>query len=102
MVYVDAQCEGGGTEFPRIRMPETWKGNWCKFLECNINEEKEVKGGKQSMGITFKPIRRNAVFWENIRSDGHGYQETWHAGLPVLAGWKVGLNIWSWGTGREQ
>jgi prolyl 4-hydroxylase len=36
------------------------------------------------------------VYWENMRSDGSGYPESWHAGLPVESGSKIGLNIWSW------
>lgn len=101
MVYVDAQCEGGGTEFPRIRMPDVSKGRWCEFLECEEDEDKNPKG-KENLGIVFKPIKGNAVFWENIRPDGRGYEETFHAGLPVLSGSKVGLNIWSWGPSRRR
>lgn len=93
MVYIDADCEGGGTEFPKVRMPDTGHGRWCEFLAC---------GDEQKMGVTFKPIKGNAVFWENLRSDGRGYEETYHAGLPVLSGSKVGLNIWSWGSARER
>ncbi|KAI0396901.1 hypothetical protein F5Y17DRAFT_417276 [Xylariaceae sp. FL0594] len=50
-------------------------------------------------GVTFKAIPGNAVYWENFRPDGtgRGWQETWHAGLPVTKGTKVGLNIWSSG-----
>lgn len=92
MVYVDAQCEGGGTEFPRIEMPQGETGRWCEFLECG-----EDVGGT---GVTFKPITGNAVFWVNLRPDGRGYEETWHAGSPVTRGSKVGLNIWSWGSAR--
>jgi prolyl 4-hydroxylase len=88
MVYVHANCTGGGTEFPRLKMPEDPR--WCEFLDC----------GEESKGVTFKPISGNAVFWENLRSDGSGYTETWHAGLPVTSGVKVGLNIWSWYTGE--
>jgi prolyl 4-hydroxylase len=97
MVYVAADCEGGGTEFPRIRMPDTMRGHtrWCEFLECG----KTLKEG-ESMGVTFKPIKGNAVFWENIGRDGRGYEETFHAALPVTRGEKVGLNIWSWGPSR--
>jgi prolyl 4-hydroxylase len=99
MVYVDGQCEGGGTEFPRLRMPDQSRRQWCKFLECEENEV--VKdGSKTKMGITFKPKKGNAVFWENIRPDGRGYEETWHAALPVISGTKVGLNIWTWGPAR--
>lgn len=86
MVYLEANCTGGGTNFPRLRMPEERK--WCEFLECGTGEDHE--------GVTFKPIKGNAIFWENVRSDGTGYKECWHAGLPVRSGTKIGLNIWSW------
>jgi prolyl 4-hydroxylase len=86
MVYVDANCTGGGTGFPRLAKPAS--RNWCSWIEC--------AGDKEQEGITFKPVRGNAVFWENLRADGTGYAETWHAGLPVETGTKIGLNIWSW------
>jgi prolyl 4-hydroxylase len=72
MVYVDAACQGGGTEFPRLRMPETRKGRWCDFLECGDHHEDSNGSRKKKMGITFKPIKGNAIFWENLRSDGRG------------------------------
>ena len=75
MVYVDAHCEGGGTEFPRIKTPETRRGRWCDFLECGDREEVERSHKEENMGVTFKPITGNAVFWENIRSDGRGYRK---------------------------
>ncbi|KAH8801506.1 hypothetical protein F5884DRAFT_684711 [Xylogone sp. PMI_703] len=110
MVYVDADCKGGGTEFPRLKMPMAGKDGtgvekrWCEFLECECNvessEERALENGNRtSEVVVFKPIKGNAVFWENInRRNGRGYEETWHAGLPVINGTKVGLNIWSWGT----
>jgi prolyl 4-hydroxylase len=100
MVYVDANCDGGGTEFPRIRMPSGKKGRWCEFLECNHVTSKEKKG--LELGVTFKPITGNAVFWQNLAANGRGYEETYHAGLPVLSGHKVGLNIWSWGSSQRR
>lgn len=90
MVYLDANCTGGGTNFPRLRMPR--KRQWCRFIECD--EDNTI--GTSYEGVTFKPIKGNAIFWENLRPDGTGYPETWHAALPVLSGTKVGLNIWSW------
>ncbi|OCK95458.1 uncharacterized protein K441DRAFT_658884 [Cenococcum geophilum 1.58] len=83
MVYLEANCTGGGTNFPRLEIPRG--GNWCEFVECESRQ-----------GVTFKPLKGNAVFWENFRADGTGYKECWHAGLPVLSGTKIGLNIWSW------
>ncbi|KAJ5625845.1 hypothetical protein N7510_002154 [Penicillium lagena] len=89
MVYLDADCTGGGTNFPRLSMPRGKQ--WCRFLECEDDDQQEKK-----QGITFKPIKGNAIFWENLRPDGSGYPETWHAAYPVTSGTKVGLNIWSW------
>ncbi|KAF2091907.1 oxidoreductase [Saccharata proteae CBS 121410] len=85
MVYLDANCTGGGTNFPRLNMPSDKK--WCSYLDCDDSEHE---------GVTFKPIAGNAIYWENFGPDGSGYEECWHAGLPVLSGTKIGLNIWSW------
>lgn len=93
MVYVDTECEGGGTKFPRLDMPEGQR--WCQFVECG-GEHKASDTDEESGGIVFKPRKGTAVYWENFRPDGSGYQETWHAGLPVKSGYKIGLNIWSW------
>jgi hypothetical protein len=89
MVYVDANCTGGGTGFPRLARPRS--RHWCRFIDCETPENISEK-----QGVVFKPVRGNAVFWENLRADGTGYMETWHAGLPVETGTKIGLNIWSW------
>jgi prolyl 4-hydroxylase len=88
MVYLEADCTGGGTNFPRLRKPT--EKSWCKFIECDEEGEEGLEG------VTFKPIKGNAVFWENLRLDGTGYEESWHAGMPVKSGRKIGLNIWSW------
>lgn len=97
MVYVDVSPDiiGGGTEFPRIVGPKG--GRWEEFLDTT--EGLDPRSGKNVTveGVTFKPIKGNAVFWENVDRDGRGYEETWHAGLPVERGSKVGLNIWSYG-----
>jgi prolyl 4-hydroxylase len=83
MVYLDDDCTGGGTKFPRLEKPSGQA--WCDVIDCEDPE-----------GVAFKPVKGNAVYWENFRPDGKGYEETWHAGLPVKSGVKVGLNIWSW------
>ncbi|KAJ4370527.1 hypothetical protein N0V83_005048 [Neocucurbitaria cava] len=120
MVYLEANnCTGGGTHFPRLNKPV--EKSWCKFIECEEDEDQaaaeqssssssmaggggssaEKKKAQQQQqlleqGVIFKPVKGNAVFWENMRSDGSGYLESWHAGLPVKSGSKIGLNIWSW------
>ncbi|KKK19623.1 hypothetical protein ARAM_005189 [Aspergillus rambellii] len=93
MVYLAADCEGGGTNFPRLRKPRD--RSWCRFIECD-DTASEAGGDGKGQGVTFKPVKGNAVFWENLRPDGSGYPETWHAAFPVTRGEKVGLNIWSW------
>ncbi|KAG9196280.1 prolyl 4-hydroxylase [Alternaria panax] len=106
MVYLEANCTGGGTHFPRLERPQD--EHWCRFIECGHEASSRDAGlstgatedGRHredlSKGVIFKPITGNAVFWENMRSDGSGYAESWHAGLPVTKGVKIGLNIWSW------
>lgn len=86
MVYLGDECRGGGTHFPRLERPVGRA--WCRFLEC--------EGDGAGEGVTFRPIKGNAIFWVNLRQDGMGYPETWHKAFPVEEGTKVGLNIWSW------
>ncbi|EFX02851.1 2og-Fe oxygenase family protein [Grosmannia clavigera kw1407] len=122
MVYVDdgelnspneprQPLVGGGTYFPRVpRRSADFR--WCPFINCEGDAEVEVEDegedgqdgyrppqNNTTTGVVFKPVPGNAVLWENFRSDGTGrpFEETWHAGLRVLEGVKVGLNIWSWG-----
>jgi prolyl 4-hydroxylase len=86
MVYLESEgVKGGGTHFPRLTHPGK-NDELCKFIDCDGVRE----------GVTFKPVAGNAVYWENMRQDGSGYAESWHAGLPVEEGKKIGLNIWSW------
>ncbi|KAJ5988868.1 hypothetical protein N7481_004078 [Penicillium waksmanii] len=104
MVYLGADCEGGGTNFPRLQMPTreeeaqagaTGEGGSGPGAGTGTGEDGRLARSKKD-GITVKPIKGNAVFWENLRADGTGYTETWHAAYPVTSGTKVGLNIWSW------
>lgn len=89
MVYVGCEgCKGGGTRFPRL--PKVDKEALCDVVECEQGE------GEDGLGVTFKPVAGNAIYWENFRPDGKGWEELWHAALPVEEGVKVGLNIWSW------
>ncbi|RDW62122.1 hypothetical protein BP6252_11555 [Coleophoma cylindrospora] len=85
-VYIEANCTGGGTNFPRLNPPPTDE-KWCKFIDCDRPYED---------GVTFKPITGNAVFWKNLKNDGEGNTKTLHSGQPVTSGTKLGLNIWTW------
>ena len=100
----DAPLKGGGTAFPRLPRRSS-DDRWCKFIRCGETSLGESGAdpddiqANASTGVVFQPVVGNAVFWENFRPDGTGraYEQTWHAGLRVLQGVKVGLNIWSWG-----
>jgi prolyl 4-hydroxylase len=98
MVYLEANCTAGGTHFPRLRhpSPDHEGSDWCRFIECPSRPSTAEIEDPLKEGIIFKPIAGNAVYWENMRSDGSGYKESWHAGLPVESGTKIGMNIWNW------
>lgn len=83
-VYIQANCTGGGTGFPRLDAPRDEK--WCQFVDCNQPWD---------AGVTFLPLLGNAIFWKNLESDGSGNTKTLHAGLPVTSGMKMGMNIWT-------
>ncbi|KAK4182628.1 hypothetical protein QBC35DRAFT_395590 [Podospora australis] len=85
-VHVSNDTSGGGTNFPRLNPPESAK--WCEEKIVDCDEEWEN-------GITFLPVEGNAIYWENLGQNGRGDERTLHAGLPVLTGNKVGMNIWT-------
>ncbi|KAF3770046.1 hypothetical protein M406DRAFT_284568 [Cryphonectria parasitica EP155] len=108
MVWVDGSSDdpedtlqGGGTEFPLLRKAGLDE-RWCRFIECGTTTTRAKKGEEAAEAedkVVFKPLAGNAVYWENFKPDGtgRGWDEAWHAGLPVIRGTKVGLNIWTWG-----
>jgi hypothetical protein len=84
-VYLQADCEGGETNFPHMEIGKDLdKELWCEFVDCEDGEA----------GVKWLPRTGNAIFWENLE-DKRGIKEVSHAGLPVLDGVKIGLNIWS-------
>lgn len=85
MVYVSANCTGGGTNFPLLKRPTA--ESWCTAIDCRSPVEQ---------GVTFVPRNGAAVFWQNFDAQGRGWKDTLHSGMPVQSGVKIGLNIWSW------
>lgn len=77
---------GGGTNFPRLVGVDA--EGWCEsgVVDCD---------GEWEGGVTFRPVEGNAVFWENLGDRGEGDERTMHAGLPLVGGEKVGMNIWT-------
>lgn len=107
MVWLDdgaGSLVGGGTDFPLLRRPSA-DARWCRFIECpdetnDSSSSSSTDTNNNNRGVVFKPVVGNAVYWENFPPGtvaGPGYDESWHAGLPVEVGVKVGLNIWSVG-----
>lgn len=88
--YVDASDDiaGGGTHFPKL--PAKSGEGWCRFVECDDQWDR---------GVTFRAVAGNAVYWTNLVKgpDGNpkGDDRVLHAGLPVIRGSKLGMNIWS-------
>jgi len=83
-VHVSNDTTGGGTNFPLVISPRDER--WCGILECDE---------PYASGLTFRPVEGNAIFWENLTPAGVGDPRTEHAGLPVTAGVKIGMNIWT-------
>ncbi|CAN8103926.1 unnamed protein product [Discula destructiva] len=83
-VHVSNDTTGGGTNFPVLDAPRDER--WCNVLDCDEPYEH---------GVTFRPVEGNAVYWENLLANGVGDERTLHAGLPVVAGQKIGMNIWT-------
>ncbi|POR31725.1 Putative prolyl 4-hydroxylase 4, partial [Tolypocladium paradoxum] len=81
-----ANVTGGGTNFPLLDAPRDER--WCRFVDCDEERER---------GVTFRPVEGNAVYWDNLLADGSGRgdQRTLHAGLPVVSGEKIGMNLWT-------
>jgi hypothetical protein len=51
--------------------------------------------------LTVWPRKGDALFWYNLNRDGHGNEETLHAGCPVLLGNKWVMNVWINAAGQE-
>ncbi|ORX95510.1 hypothetical protein BCR34DRAFT_498428 [Clohesyomyces aquaticus] len=87
-VAVSDNIIGGGTQFPLLDAPRDER--WCAIIDCDKSWEE---------GVTFRPVQGNAVFWRNMNEGREGKLEgdaqTLHAGLPVLRGSKLGMNIWT-------
>ncbi|KAK6865404.1 hypothetical protein PG995_001932 [Apiospora arundinis] len=92
-VYLEANCTGGGTHFPLLPRPRD--PAWCEYIECGTTGE-AGEAEEPLDGVVFKPIPGNAIYWENLREDRTGYNETLHQGLPIKSGVKIGMNAWSW------
>lgn len=99
-VYLEANCTGGSTHFPHVHIddiPHLDTLNGTKY-EAIVDEKDAANTGDESAknkSLAVKAIAGNAVFWVNMKGRGRGHRATLHAGMPVIEGTKVGLNLWS-------
>ncbi len=78
------RVRGGGTNFPLVDAPRD--DGWCAYIDCDEPWDR---------GLTFRPVEGNAIYWDNLLPGGQGDARTLHAGLPVVTGEKIGMNIWT-------
>jgi prolyl 4-hydroxylase len=74
--------------FPEVSRPAA--AEWCGVLQCHDDEGKEVEW------LEVRPKVGTAIFWYHLDPvSGEGDRKTLHAGMPVINGTKVGLNIFT-------
>ncbi|KAF5637180.1 2og-fe oxygenase family [Fusarium sp. NRRL 52700] len=82
-IYIGDECTGGETYFPDI-----------KGVGPSADGDKFSRT-EDGMGLLVKPKKGNAVIWHNVHQNGTGDDRMAHAGLPVLNGTKIGMNLFS-------
>jgi prolyl 4-hydroxylase len=93
-VYLEANCTGGATHFPRVSTEgvDKAKADPAKYEFVPVPTEPEWTHNES---LAARPVKGNAVFWVNYAEVGRGHPATKHAGMPVHDGTKIGLNIWT-------
>ncbi|KAF2464088.1 uncharacterized protein BDR25DRAFT_243513, partial [Lindgomyces ingoldianus] len=96
-VFLRDNCTEGETYFPLVdvldRDAESNGGSGKLVKRWEGRASRGEKDG-EALGVKFKPIQGNAVFWVNLDGEGKGDRRLVHAGLPVGEGEKIGMNIW--------
>ncbi|KAI1326420.1 hypothetical protein F5Y16DRAFT_374783 [Xylariaceae sp. FL0255] len=83
--YLDDDCEGGETYFPRVQ-GVSMSADMTKFARTGSDK-----------GLVVRPRKGNAVFWNNLHPNGTGDVRLLHGGATVSSGVKYGLNLFSRG-----
>ena len=96
-------CTDGETYFPHVKPVVLKKGQQGEQAGSEVGEKQEGRVWKptdpfwrqhENGGLSFRPIKGNALFWINLHPNGTGDTKTMHAGLPVGDGLKTAMNIW--------
>ncbi|UJR11395.1 hypothetical protein I4U23_015575 [Adineta vaga] len=86
--YLYSNCSYGETEFVHIRFDKVLHKKFCQILICDDKSSQ--------MGLRFRPLPGNSIFWFNVNEQGKGDYLTYHAGRPPKKdGLKIGLNTWT-------
>ena len=94
-------CTDGETHFPYLKPVALYKGQKDGNTDMQKDREDRVWHTRDPIwrhhekgGLSFRPIKGNALFWINLHANGTGNTRTLHAGLPVGEGLKTAMNIW--------
>ncbi|KAF1736338.1 Prolyl 4-hydroxylase 1 [Beauveria bassiana] len=82
-LYLADDCQGGETYFPFVAGVS------------NAADDEKYAVAENGEGLLVRPKKGSGIFWNNLHANGSGDIRVTHAGLPVLSGVKIGLNIWS-------
>ncbi|KAM3484367.1 hypothetical protein MY8738_002219 [Beauveria namnaoensis] len=82
-IYLADDCQGGETYFPFVAGVS------------NAADDEKYAVAENGEGLLVRPKKGSGIFWNNLHANGSGDIRVTHAGLPVLSGVKIGLNIWS-------
>jgi prolyl 4-hydroxylase len=87
-------CTAGETLFPYIEGiagANPWANKDQSAIEA---KEQPVWREYEDGGLAFRPVKGNAIFWQNLHANGTGDGRVMHAGLPLGQGLKTAMNIW--------
>ncbi|KAK3358573.1 2OG-Fe(II) oxygenase family oxidoreductase [Lasiosphaeria ovina] len=84
-LYLEADCKAGSTYFPHLPPPPV------SIQDDNTGRYSTTKNGT---GLAVLPRLGSGLFWQNLHRNGTGDERLLHAGLPVIFGSKIGMNIW--------
>ncbi|KAF2707478.1 hypothetical protein K504DRAFT_482892 [Pleomassaria siparia CBS 279.74] len=93
-VFLRDNCTEGETYFPAVDVLDEDAKNGGNLEKSFGGKMTRGERDGREMGVKFKPITGNAMFWVNIDKDGNGDRRLVHAGLPVGEGEKIGMNLW--------
>ncbi|ORY19441.1 hypothetical protein BCR34DRAFT_527723 [Clohesyomyces aquaticus] len=93
-VFLRDNCTQGETYFPLVDVLDRDAEHGGEVARRWEGRASRGEKDGEEMGVKFRPITGNAVFWINLDAEGKGDRRLVHAGLPVGEGEKIGMNLW--------